>query len=137
MNDDKKSFIRRYALCTGLLATSCVVLPLLVLGAHNAGLGASGALPAWGANLLFLWPQYVLWPSGIAERGTEAIHGASVLPLASAAFWLVAIAGYAWLLRRVRLVWVLLAFLPAVALVAQIGLLVLALLDLRIVIDSL
>ena len=137
MDDDKKTFIRRYALCAGLLATSCVVLPLLVLGMHGAGLGGSSALSVWWANVLFLWPQYVLWPSGIAERGTEAVHGASVLPWASAAFWLVAIAGYVWLLRRARLLWVVLAFLPAVAVVAQIGLLLLAALGLRLVIDSL
>ena len=137
MGDDKKTFIRRYALCAGLLATSCVVLPLLVVGVHTAGFGTSGAVPMWWANVLFLWPQYVLWPNGVAARGTEAVHGASILPLASAAFWLVAIACYAWLLRHVRLLWVLLAFLPAVAVVAQIGLLVLAALDLRLVIDSL
>lgn len=137
MDNDKKNFIRRYALCAGLLATSCVVLPLLVVGAHTAGLGTSSRVPTWLANVLFLWPQYVLWPNGIASRGTEAVYGASLLPLASAIFWLIAIAGYAWVLRRTRLLWVLLAFLPAVAVVAQIGLWVLASLDLRLVIDSL
>lgn len=137
MDHDKKSFIRRYALCAALLATSCVVLPLLVLGAHASGVGTPSAAAAWWANVLFLWPQYVLWPNGVAERGSEVVHGASVLPFASAAFWLVAIAGYVWPLQRARLRWVLLAFLPAVAVVAQAGLWVLAALDLRLVIDSL
>jgi hypothetical protein len=134
MDADQKCFIRRYAMCAGLFATACVVFPLLVLGAHASG---SGAVPIWLSNVLFLWPQYVLWPNGVAERGSEAVHGANALPLASAAFWLVAIAAYAWMLRRGRLLWVLVAFLPAVAAVAQLGLLVLASFDLRLVIDSL
>jgi len=133
MDADQKTFIRRYAMCAGLFAASCVVFPLLVLGVHGSG---SGTVPIWLSNVLFLWPQFVLWPNGVAERGTEAVHGASALPMASAAFWLVAIAAYVWTLRRGRLLWVLIAFLPAVAAVAQLGLVVLASFDLRLVIDS-
>jgi hypothetical protein len=137
MDLDKKTFIRRYAICAGLLAASCVVLPLLVLGVHRFGSGASSGVPIWLANVLFLWPQYVLWPNGIAARGTEAVHWAGALPLSSAAFWLAAIAAYAWCLRRARLRWVLVAFFPAVAAVAQLGLWALWAFGFRLVIDSL
>jgi hypothetical protein len=137
MDTDRKTFIRRYAICTGLLAASCVVFPLLVLGAQGMGSGASSGVSIWLANVLFLWPQYVLWPSGVAARGTEAVHWAGAFPFASVAFWLAAIAAYAWCLRRVRLLWVLVAFFPAVAVVAQVGLWMLSAFGFRLVIDSL
>jgi hypothetical protein len=137
MDPDKKTFMRRYAICAGLLAASCVVFPLLVLGVHRFVSGASSGVPIWLANVLFLWPQYVLWPNGIAERGTEAVHWAGALPLSSAAFWLAAIAAYAWCLRRVRLLWVVVAFFPAVAAVAQLALWALWAFGFHLVIDSL
>jgi hypothetical protein len=108
-----------------------------VLGVQRLGPVAPSGVAIWLANVLFLWPQYVLWPNGIAERGTDAVHWAGALPLASAAFWLVAIAAYVWWLRRMRPLWVLVAFLPAVAVVAQVGLLLLSAFDFRLVIDSL
>lgn len=137
MDADKKTFIGRYAICAGLLAASCLAFPLLVLGVQRLGPVASSGVAIWLANVLFLWPQYVLWPNGIAERGTDAVHWAGALPLASAAFWLVAIAAYVWWLRRMRPLWVLVAFLPAVAVVAQVGLLLLSAFGFRLVIDSL
>jgi hypothetical protein len=133
MNNETKTFLCRYGICAALLAVSCVVLPLLVLGAHGVG----GALPRWLSNALFFWPQYVLWPNGLAERDTEALHFAAVLPWASIVFWLVAIAAYVALLMRVRLLWVVAAFIPAVAVVAQLGLLTVSALGLRLVLDGL
>ncbi|HET8697822.1 MAG TPA: hypothetical protein VFO94_10075 [Gammaproteobacteria bacterium] len=133
MNNETKTFLRRYGICVGLLAVSCVVLPLLVLGAHSVG----GALPRWLSNALFFWPQYVLWPNGLAERDTEAVHFAAALPWATIIFWLVTSAAYVALLMRVRLLWVVAAFIPAVAVVAQLGLWTVSALGLRLVLDSL
>ena len=134
MDSDKKKFLRRYAICVGLLAASCVVFPLLVLGAH--GVGASG-VPRFLSNLLFLWPQYLLWPNGIAERETEAVRGAAALPWSSILFWLAALGVYAVCLRRVRMLWVIVALFPAVLVVAEIALWVLGGLGFRVVIDAL
>jgi hypothetical protein len=134
MNFETKAFLRRYAICAGLLAASCVVLPLLVLGAHGIG---AGGVPRWLSNVLFLWPQYVLWPNGVAERETDTVHWAAALPWAAAIFWLVAIAAYVASLMRVRLLWVAAALIPAAAAVAQIGLWTLSAFGLRVVIDSL
>ena len=133
MNNETKTFLRRYAICAGLLAASCVVLPLLVLGAHGVG----AAMPRWLSNVLFFWPQYLLWPNGVAERDSNAVHFAAALPWATIVFWLVAIAAYSSLLKRVRLIWVVAAFIPAVAAVAQLGLSLLSALGLQLVLDSL
>ena len=134
MSFETQAFLRRYGLCAGLLAASCVVLPLLVLGAHGIGVGG---VPRWLSNVLFLWPQYLLWPNGVAERETDVVHWAAALPWAAAVFWLVALAAYAASLNRVRLLWVAAALIPAVAAVAQLGLWTLSAFGLRVVIDSL
>jgi hypothetical protein len=133
MNNETKTFLRRYGACAGLLAASCVVLPLLVLGAHGVG----GSLPRWLSNVLFFWPQFVLWPNGLAERDTDAVHFAAALPWVSIVFWLAATAAYLVLLKRVRLLFVVAAFIPAVAAVAQVGLWIVSAFGLRLVLDSL
>jgi hypothetical protein len=135
MDFEQKTTIRRYVLCAVLFAASFVLFPLLALGPYYFG-GGTVALPTWLSNVLFFWPQYLLWPNGIVERTTEMPHFAGVMPLLAAAFWLAAIATYVWCLQRVRMLWVLAGLFPAAAVVAQLCLFALTALGFRPLLDG-
>jgi hypothetical protein len=122
---DIAEYLRRYALCLGMLAVSLVLLPLLALAPALLPFIPSVG-PAALRNALFFWPQYLLLPNGlVAEPAGTAYLGDGAIYIA-AAFWLAALGVYVRITRGLRLRWVALALLPAVALAAEIAMRVLS-----------
>jgi hypothetical protein len=112
-------YFRRYALCVAVLAISLVLLPLVALAPEFVPF-APRLGPAVLRNALFFWPQYLLLPNGVAHASTGAVYMSGTAMYVMAAFWLAAVGLYVSVTRRVRLVWVAAALLPAVALTAEI-----------------
>jgi len=110
------NWLRRYLLSVGLFAVSLVALPLAALVAPGP------LLPARLRNVLFFWPQYLLLPNGFvpADGGMPQMFRSATL--LAAPVWLAAIAVYVWLTRRRPIGIALLALLPSVALLLEIGL---------------
>jgi hypothetical protein len=130
------AFLRRYALCVIALAISLVLLPLLALVGHVISF-LPPVVPAQVRNAAFFWPQYLLLPNGISHTITGSIALPSVTPYLMSTFWLLALAAYAWLTRRLHVAWILAGLLPAAALLAQLVILGLSTLGFRPLLDGL
>lgn len=109
----------RYAVCVLLAGVSFVLLPLLVL-AMSRFPETSALLPRTLRNLLFFWPQYFLLLGGLEDRATGARHLEGTSTLLSIVVWLTLLAGYTWATRALRFGYVLVALLPALALMLQL-----------------
>jgi hypothetical protein len=109
-------WLRRYLWCVGLFAVSLIALPLAALVTPGP------LLPGRLRNAMFFWPQYLLLPNGFvpADGGPPQMFRSATL--LAVPVWLAAIAVYAWLTRRRRLGIALLALLPLVALLLDVGL---------------
>jgi hypothetical protein len=110
---------RRFAGCVALLAASLVAFPAVALLAARW-------LPRLARNALFFWPQYVLLPNGLlpSDGGPPRLFRSATVVVV--VLWLAATAGYVHVTRRWRRRSVLLAFLPAVAVLLELALRVVA-----------
>lgn len=116
----RNGWLVRYALCVSILAASLVAFPLLVLAVAGSPETLPLVLPRPLKNLLFLWPQYFLLPAGIEDRATGARHWVGASTVVSVGVWLALLGGYAWLTRRMRMLYVLLGLLPTAAVLLQL-----------------
>lgn len=114
-----RSWLVRWAVCVFLLAASFVLFPLLALALSGSS-EAAPLLPRQVRNVLFFWPQYFLLLGGIEDRVTGARHLVGLSTVFSIAVWLTFLAGYAWITRPLRIVYVLLGLFPAVATVLEL-----------------
>ncbi len=117
------SYRRRLAICVAALAISLVLFPLLALAPTVVPL----RWPGWLGNALFFWPQYLLLPAGIRAATATAAHGAGVVPLVAAAFWLAVVAGVARATLHWRKRWAIPALFGTVVVIGEAVLLALRL----------
>lgn len=132
MTADNQELLRRYVFCLILLASSLVLLPLAVLGVHALHM----PLPAFVANVLFFWPQYLLLPNGLLSAASEAPVLGRAAVYVAAVFWLMVAGAYVLITRRVARRWVLLGVIPAAAVVAQLVAIVLGAFGFEISLDG-
>lgn len=132
MTADHRELLLRYVICLSVLTLSLAVFPLAVLAVHSLGV----PLPVLVSNVLFFWPQYLLLPNGVLDAATDAPYFTRAAIYVAALFWLVAVGAYVFGTRRVRRSLVLLGLLAAVAVVAQLGSIVLGAFDLVIFLDG-
>ena len=99
-------WIRVYAVLSGVVAISLMVMPLLAFALNSF-------LPHQLGNFMFFWPQYVLVPVGFTKNSPpfETFMFDSSVMLAIA-FWLTFLALVAAFVRRWRVKWVALAAFP-------------------------
>lgn len=115
---DTRNWLARYVLCVLLLTVSFVLFPIFALAIGQTP--AASVLPRVLRNLLFFWPQYFLLLGGLEDRATGVRHLVGVATVLSLTGWLGLLAGYAWLTRGLKLVYVLVGLFPLLGMALEV-----------------
>src|SRR3954465_210105 len=93
--------VQGFFLFAGAFVASLLVFPLSIVLLNSAAPWFTAVIPGFAVNLLFFWPQLLIFPSGITTGHTHFGH--DTLGYTAGISWIVIALGFAWYTRNVRL----------------------------------
>ena len=126
--------ISGFVLFATVFAASLIVFPLSIVALHSAAPGFTSVLPDFLVNLLFFWPQLLLFPNGVNAGPTFVGHG--VLGYVAAIIWVSIALAFGWYTRSATLFMQGLLILPVIIVAAFLVHAGLALFDVHATLDG-